>query len=95
MEQEQMAVFNKSTYTEAAKNAIYKYRSKNIEKYNEKQREYYEKSKQDEEWKQHFNERCRIANKKYREKKREILGENKKSRGRPRKHIVIKINEIY
>ena len=47
----------KKTYTEAAKNAIYKYRSKNVDKYNQKQREYYEEASKDEEWRKKFNER--------------------------------------
>ena len=84
----------KSTYTEAVKNAIYKYRSKNPEKYNEKQREYYEEASKDEEWKKKFNERCRIANQKYRENKKTLLGDKVKSRGRPRKEIKIVINEV-
>jgi hypothetical protein len=84
----------KKTYTEAAKNAIYKYRSKNPEKYNEKQREYYDDAKTDEEWRKKFNERCKVNNQKYREKKKELLGDQLKPRGRPRKQIVLKINEI-
>ncbi len=84
----------KKTYTEAAKNAIYKYRSKNPEKYNEIQRLYYGEAKIDEEWRKKFNERCKINNQRYREKKRQELGEQIKPRGRPRKDIKIVINDL-
>jgi hypothetical protein len=84
----------KKSYTEAAKNAIYKYRSKNPEKYNEKQREYSDEAKEDEEWRKKFNERCKLNNQKYREKKKQLLGENAKPRGRPRKDIKIVINDL-
>lgn len=77
----------KSTYTPAVKKAIDKYRQKNIEKFNEKQREYYNEYKQDEEWRKSFNERCRVNNQKYRQKKKETLGDNIKPRGRPRKAV--------
>ena len=82
----------KSTYTEAVKNAIYKYRSKNPEKYNERQREYYEEASKDEDWKKKFNERCRIANQKYRLKKKE--GDIIKKRGRPRNEIKLVVSEL-
>lgn len=85
----------KTTYTPAVKKAIDKYRQKNADKYNEKQREYYNEAKEDEEWKKKFNERCRINNQKYREKKREELGTQVKPRGRPRKQPPpVVINEI-
>ena len=84
----------KKTYTLSVKNAIYKYRSKNPEKYNEKQREYYDEAKNDEEWRKKFNERCKINNQKYREKKKQELGEQIKPRGRPRKEIKINIQNI-
>lgn len=77
----------KSTYTSAVKKAIDKYRSKNVEKYNELQRQYYNEAKEDEEWKKKFNERCREANKKYRERKRLI--NPPKPKGRPRNPIPI------
>lgn len=79
----------KTTYTPALKKAINKYRSKNPEKYNELQRQYYNKLKEDDEWKEKFNERCRINNKNYRQRKREILGDTVKPRGRPRKPIPV------
>ena len=75
----------KSTYTPSVKKAIDKYRSKNVEKYNELQRKYYDKQKEDEEWKQKFNERCKENNRKYREKKR--LENPPKPKGRPRKPV--------
>lgn len=81
-----------STYTESAKKAIDKYRSKNVEKYNELQRKYYNKSKEDEEWRQKFNERCRENNRRYREKKR--LENPPKARGRPKKTIPIIITSL-
>jgi hypothetical protein len=74
-------------YNETAKKAIDKYRKKNPEKYNEIQRQYYEKSKTDEEWKKKFNERCKEANRKYREKKK--LNNPPNPRGRPRKPLPV------
>lgn len=84
-----MDIEKKTTYTPAVKRAINKYRNKNVEKYNELQRHYYNEFKEDAEWKQKFNERCRINNKKYRQRKREALGDIVKPRGRPRKPIPI------
>jgi hypothetical protein len=75
----------KRTYTPAVKKAIDKYRSKNVAKYNELQRNYYNEAKEDEEWRKKFNERCKVHNQKYREKKKELLGDQLKPRGRPRK----------
>jgi hypothetical protein len=75
----------KKSYTPAVKKAIDKYRSKNVEKYNELQRNYYNEAKEDEEWKKRFNERCRENNKKYRERKR--LANPPKPKGRPRNAI--------
>ena len=70
-------------YTPAVKRAIMNYRGKNIEKYNEFQRNYYHTKKEDDDWNDKFKERCREANKRYREKKRETSPPSK--RGRPRK----------
>lgn len=85
----------KTTYTPAVKKAMDKYRKNNMEKFNERQREYYNEAKQDEEWKKKFNERCRINNQKYREKKKESLGSSAKPKGRPRKVIPpLDINDI-
>lgn len=80
-----METEKKTTYTPAVKKAIDKYRNKNPEKYNELQRQYYNEAKKDEEWKQKFNERCKINNQRYREKKK--LENPPKPRGRPRKPI--------
>jgi len=78
---------NKSYYRPSVKKAIMNYRAKNIVKYNEFQRQYYHIKKEDEEWKEKFNERCKEANRKYREKKR--LESPPLPRGRPRKNCVI------
>jgi len=80
-----METEKKSTYTPAVKRAIDKYRSKNPEKYNELQRQYYSEAKEDEEWRQKFNERCKENNRKFREKKR--LANPPKPKGRPRKPV--------
>jgi hypothetical protein len=82
---EQIPPLKKSSYNPAVKKAIYKYRSKNVEKYNEIQRNYYNEAKEDDEWKQKFNERCKINNKKYRDKK--ALENPPASVGRPRKPV--------
>jgi hypothetical protein len=80
-EQPETAV--KTYYTPAVKKAIIAYRGRNTDKYNEFQRNYYHSKKTDEEWNERFKERCRIANQKYREKKRENSPPAKI--GRPRK----------
>lgn len=75
-------------YTPANLLAQQKYRQKYPEKYCEQQRKLYNRLKDDDEWKHKFNERCRINNKIYRDKKKaEILGLGieVKKRGRPRK----------
>jgi hypothetical protein len=73
----------KTYYTPSVKNAIMKYRAKNVDKYNEFQRQYYHNKKEDDEWKARFNERCREANKRYRDK---LRGDSPpQPRGRPRK----------
>jgi hypothetical protein len=77
----------KSTYTPAVKKAIDKYRSKNPEKYNELQRQYYSEAKEDEEWRQKFNERCKENNRLYRERKR--LANPPNPKGRPRKALPV------
>jgi hypothetical protein len=83
----------KVTYNESVKKAIYKYREKNIQKYNEKQREYYSEAVKDEDWRKKFNERCKINNKVYRDKKKELSNEVK-PRGRPRKEIKFSAAEL-
>lgn len=70
-------------YTPAMKKAIMTYREKNVEKYNEFQRNYYHSRKIDEEWNEKFKERCREANRRYRERKKENAPPAKI--GRPRK----------
>lgn len=79
----------KNYYTDAVKRAIVTYREKHTEKYNEFQRNYYHTKKQDEEWNDKFKERCREANRRCREKKRENSPPAK--RGRPRKIVTPQI----
>ena len=82
-------VKEKKTYTHAHKLAQQRYRQKNPDAYCERQRKLYDKLKDDEEWKLKFNERAKLNNAKYREKKREekMADPNyiAKKRGRPRK----------
>jgi hypothetical protein len=73
-----------SSYNEKTKNAIYKHRENNREKYNEAHRVYYNKKKEDDEWRCKYNEKCREANRRYREKK-QLENPNPRKRGRPRK----------
>lgn len=83
------------TYTPAVKKAIMKYRNKHQQEYNEFQRLYYHKLKENTDWKDQFNARCRENNKRYREKKRlEIGEENIKPRGRPRKIVIDPLNAL-
>ena len=92
-----MESLNKSsTYTEAHFRAQKKYREKFPEKYLETQKKFYERKKQDEEWKKKFNERSKTNNKIYRDKLKEELIKNGgeiKKRGRPKKQNV-NINTI-
>jgi hypothetical protein len=83
-------VMKKTTYTQAHRKAQQKYREKFPEKYCEVQRKLYDDKKKDEEWKKRFNERSKINNKKYRDRKNKQLlesGIELKRRGRPRKNI--------
>ena len=80
-----MELPKQSTYTEAVKRAILKHSASHIPEYNEFSRAYYHKKKEDAEWKEQFNAKCREANKKYRDKKRVELGEGVRPKGRPRK----------
>jgi hypothetical protein len=79
----------KVKYTPAHLKAQNKYREKNRGKYNEAQRQLYEKKIQEEDWRQHYLERSRVNNKTYREKNKEALIASgqyvEKKRGRPRK----------
>lgn len=81
----------KVKYSPAHLKAQNKYREKNRDKYNEAQRLLYEKKIQEEEWKQHYLERSRVNNKKYRDKKKQEKIESgeyvEKKRGRPRKGL--------
>ena len=82
----------KTTYTEAKREAQRRYRQKYPERYCDIQNKLYHTKKQDEEWKKKFNERSKINNKKYREKKKEelkLLGIEPKKRGRPRKEPIL------
>jgi dolichyl-phosphate-mannose--protein O-mannosyl transferase len=84
------AIAKKSTYTDAHRKAQQRYREKYPEKYCELQRKLYERKKVDEEWKKKFNERSKIHNKKYRDKKNLAIieaGGEIKPRGRPRKNL--------
>lgn len=89
-------LIKKKYYTPAVYNAIKRYREKFPEKYNEAQRNLYNRKKNDEEWLKKFNERSREYNKKYREKKKEenkLLGIVPK-KGRPRKVVEVSKNPI-
>jgi hypothetical protein len=90
-------VLKKSTYSQAHRRAQQKYREKFPEKYCEIQRKLYDERKTDEEWKKRFNERSRINNKKYREKRNQAIleaGGTIKARGRPRKEKEEKVEPI-
>jgi len=81
-------LLNKKTYTQAHRKAQQRYREKYPDKYCETQRKLYDEKKKDEEWKKKFNERARLNNEKYRNKKKEEMlaqGIEIKKRGRPRK----------
>jgi hypothetical protein len=80
-------IIKKSTYTPAHFRAQTKYRQKFPEKYKELQKKYYETYKLNEEWRNNFNAKARVNNKKYREKKKQEKkekGEVIKSKGRPK-----------
>ncbi len=80
--------------SDSLKRAQAKYREKNVDKYNETQRLYYLNKKDDAEWREKHNEKCRIANAKYRQKKKEEKGGDVKPRGRPRKIIQLSIDSV-
>ena len=79
----------KKYYTENHKLAQQKYRQKNRIKYNENQRNLYEKLHNLDEWKIKFNERSKINNLIYRNKKKEEIKNDPNyiapTKGRPRK----------
>ena len=72
-------------YDEKHKLAIYKHRASNKETYNANQLQYYHKHKSNEQWLKNHNEKCRLANQRYREKKYAERVTPAKPRGRPRK----------
>lgn len=76
-------------YTPAQKKAIDKYREKHRDVYNEQMRGIYNRKREDEEWLKQRNEKAKVSNKKYREKKLSAIpAEERKPRGRPKKVIV-------
>lgn len=87
----------KNTYTPACRKAQQKYREKFPEKYCALQRKLYQDKKTDDEWKKKFNERSKVNNAKYREKKmKEFLeaGGEVKPKGRPKKIKEIVVDGI-
>lgn len=88
-----VVIKKKRNYTEAHRRAQQKYREKYPDKYRELQRKVYNNLKQDEEWKKTYNEKSKVTQKKYRDKKKEEKinnGLDVKPRGRPRKESIIK-----
>jgi hypothetical protein len=81
----------KKYYSEKHRQAQQRYREKHRAKYNEFQRDLYEKLHTSDEWKTKFNERSKKNNLIYRNKKKEILMNDPnyvaKKRGRPRKLV--------
>ncbi len=80
----------KTKYTPALKNAIYKYREKNRDKYNEIARRSYDKNSKDDNWLEKRKEKQREYNRKYRLKKKQEKIDNDpnfvvRGKGRPRK----------
>jgi hypothetical protein len=89
-----VVIKKKRNYTEAHRRAQQKYREKYPDKYRELQRKVYNNLKQDEEWKKTYNEKSKVTQKKYRDKKKEdkiSQGLDVKPRGRPRKESIVKI----
>jgi hypothetical protein len=80
--------------SDSMRKAQSKYRLNNIDKYNEKQRSYYANKKDVPEWKEQYNAKCRLANARYREKKKLEKGGDLKPRGRPRKIIKLDLNSL-
>jgi hypothetical protein len=77
--------------SEALKRAQKKYRENNIEKYNSIQKKVYENHKDKPEWKEKFNESCKLSSEKSRQKKKaeKIANGTYKPPGRPRKNLVV------
>ena len=66
----------KCTYTESQKKAIKNYQEKNKEKMREISKSYYNRMKDDPEWRSKKFERSRINNKIYYDKKKLLIKEN-------------------
>jgi hypothetical protein len=66
----------KCVYTDAQKKAIYKYREKHPDVNRNNAKSYYDKMKDDPEWKAKFNERSRLNAQRYRDKKKLNLLKN-------------------
>lgn len=81
--------------SEALKRAQKKYRENNIEKYNSIQKKVYENHKDKPEWKEKFNESCKLSSEKSRQKKKaeKIANGTYKPPGRPRKNLVVNKDE--
>ena len=62
----------KCTYSPAQKKAIQNYREKNPDSNKNNAKAYYDKMKNDPEWKAKFNERCRITAQKRRDRAKEV-----------------------
>ena len=60
-------------YNNTVREAIYRYRSKNKEGYNQKCKDYYHKKMQDPEARRFHNARCREYNRKLRERKKKMV----------------------
>lgn len=59
-------------YNTTVREAIYRYRSKNVEGYNQKCKDYYHKKMEDPEARRFHNARCREYNRKARERKKKM-----------------------
>ena len=60
-------------YTNTVREAIYRYRSKNKEAYNQKCKDYYHNKMQDPEARKFHNARCKEYNRKLRERKKKLI----------------------
>ncbi len=69
-------------YTHPQKEAIYKYRKKNVAKYNDYNLKQYHKNMNDEEWRENRNEKAKEYNSAYRKRKRDL---------KPKKEIKINL----
>ena len=70
---ETQIIYIKTGYTDSQKKAIMNYREKNPNKYRDNSKAYYNKMKEDPEWRAKKFERSRINNKKYYEKRKQKL----------------------